>query len=153
LWSSLRPKADVDVVNDQDETRITDRSPSSRDTTPPPDEDDLEELTPPQLPVGALIQRILDTAEDAYLHLKRLPYEFDWAVEPPKVEGQRRETVVVLGTGWAAHALLKTIDTNQAKVVVTDQPLCLYAHVGISRRGDGRIPEYDRSHPCVQSTH
>jgi NADH dehydrogenase FAD-containing subunit len=79
----------------------------------------VEELTPPRLPIGALVQRVLDTAEDAYLHLKRLPYEFDWAVEPPKVEGKRRrETVVVLGTGWAAHALLKTIDTNLAKVVV-----------------------------------
>lgn len=79
---------------------------------PPSNEDD------PQWPVGALVERTLDTVEDIYLHLKRLPYEYGWLNPVPENAFDERETVVVLGTGWASHALLKTIDPYKIRVIV-----------------------------------
>lgn len=72
----------------------------------------------PEWPIGTLLERTLDTVEDIYLHLKRLPYEYGWLDAVPKDSFDERETVVVLGTGWASHALLKTIDPYKLRVIV-----------------------------------
>lgn len=65
---------------------------------------------------------VLDTLEDAALHVQRLA---PWLQRPaPGVaepergaDGQRRR-VVVLGTGWAAHALAKVIDPTSCDVSI-----------------------------------
>lgn len=68
------------------------------------------------LPLDVLYERLWDTAEDALLHAKRIPYDKGWIQEdePPT----NIPTVVVLGSGWAAHALLKVADTQQMRIVV-----------------------------------
>jgi len=69
----------------------------------------------PTIPVETIIQRTLDTAEDAFLHLRRVPYDKGWFLETPKED---KPTVVVLGSGWAAHALLKVVDTYKMRIIV-----------------------------------
>lgn len=69
----------------------------------------------PRLPVGTIIQRTLDTAEDVFVHLRRVPYDSGWFLEKEKVD---RPTIVVLGSGWAAHALLKVADTYKLRIIV-----------------------------------
>lgn len=69
----------------------------------------------PQLPVEVIVQRTLDTAEDAFLHLRRVPYDKGWFLKPEKED---RPTIVVLGSGWAAHALLKVADTYKMRIIV-----------------------------------
>ena len=69
----------------------------------------------PKFPVGTIIQRTLDTAEDAFLHLRRVPYDVGMALATEK---EHRQTVVVLGSGWAAHALLKVADTYKLRIIV-----------------------------------
>ena len=51
------------------------------------------------------------------VHLKRVPYDLGWI---PEVNGadDSRPTIVVLGSGWAAHALLKVADTTKLRLVV-----------------------------------
>lgn len=56
-----------------------------------------------------------DTFEDIFVHLRRIPYDKGWW-EPPK--DLPRRTIVVLGSGWAAHALLKVADCFKVKVIV-----------------------------------
>lgn len=68
-----------------------------------------------QLLVSIAIQVTLDTAEDAFLHLRRMPY--DWGLVLEKVK-EDRPTIVVLGSGWAAHALLKVADTYKLRIIV-----------------------------------
>ena len=69
----------------------------------------------PQLPVETIVQRTLDTIEDAFLHLRRVPYDKGWFLEP---QLDNKPTVVVLGSGWAAHALLKVADTYKMRIIV-----------------------------------
>jgi len=64
-----------------------------------------------------ILERVLDTAEDAFLHLRRLPYDWGWRQEDPASK-RCRKTVVVLGCGWAAHAFLKVVDTEKFRVIV-----------------------------------
>lgn len=68
-------------------------------------------LTP--LPL-VIIERTLDTVEDAIVHLRRKPYDLGWRAPP----SDDRKTVVVLGSGWAAHALLKVADSYKLRIVV-----------------------------------
>ena len=69
----------------------------------------------PQLPIETIVQRTLDTVEDAFLHLRRVPYDKGWIPEP---QMENRPTIVVLGSGWAAHALLKVADTYKLRIIV-----------------------------------
>jgi hypothetical protein len=69
----------------------------------------------PRIPFATLLQRTLDTAEDIFLHLRRVPYDIGWKLEP---ELEDRPTIVVLGSGWAAHAFLKVADTYKLRVIV-----------------------------------
>jgi len=69
----------------------------------------------PQLPVEVIVQRTLDTAEDAFMHLRRVPFDKGWFLEP---EIEDKPTIVVLGSGWAAHALLKVADTYKMRIIV-----------------------------------
>jgi NADH dehydrogenase FAD-containing subunit len=69
----------------------------------------------PRIPFETIIQRTLDTAEDAWLHARRVPYDLGWVLEEEKED---RQTIVVLGSGWAAHALLKVADTYKLRIIV-----------------------------------
>lgn len=69
----------------------------------------------PHFPIGTIIQRFLDTIEDIFLHLRRLPYDYGWVLEKTPED---LPTIVVLGSGWAAHALLKVADTYKLRVIV-----------------------------------
>lgn len=66
-----------------------------------------------------IVERVLDTIEDAFLHLRRIPYEWGWRQQgaAPKDCTPNKKTVVVLGSGWAAHAFLKVVDTEKLRVV------------------------------------
>jgi NADH dehydrogenase FAD-containing subunit len=65
-----------------------------------------------ELPLSTLFDRTLDTVEDAVLMARRLP--FDYGLSVPK---EQTQTVVVLGSGWAAHALLKVADTYKIRLI------------------------------------
>lgn len=70
-----------------------------------------------KLPLALLIDRTWDTIEDILVHLRRIPYEKGW-VELTEQEELTRKTVVVLGSGWAAHALMKVADCNKLRLVI-----------------------------------
>ncbi|GJQ14764.1 hypothetical protein GpartN1_g6555.t1 [Galdieria partita] len=59
-----------------------------------------------------ILNRVVDTVDDAMVHFNR-------AFFPPKIDPQaRKPTLVILGTGWAAHSLIKVIDTVKYDVKV-----------------------------------
>ncbi|KAI2508997.1 pyridine nucleotide-disulfide oxidoreductase [Fragilaria crotonensis] len=59
----------------------------------------------------------LDTIEDAVLHARRIPYDLGWVLADSKDDAHRK-TIVVLGSGWAAHAILKVADTYKLRLIV-----------------------------------
>jgi hypothetical protein len=79
----------------------------------------LRKEAPPKtgLPLGLLLERTWDTAEDVFMHLRRIPYEKGWS-ELTTEEEVTRKTIVVLGSGWAAHALMKVADCNKLRLIV-----------------------------------
>jgi hypothetical protein len=64
---------------------------------------------------ATLFERLLDTVEDAVLHARRIPYDKGWIEHKP---GGKLKTVVVLGSGWGAHALMKVADTYLIRLIV-----------------------------------
>ena len=66
--------------------------------------------------LGQAVEEFANTAEDAILHLMRLPAWLSPDRDPRIREGKRK--VVVLGTGWAAHAIAKIIDVSKLDVYV-----------------------------------
>lgn len=73
-----------------------------------------------QIPLDLVLERTLDTVEDVSVHLKRVPYKWGFAPSFHKTRDgvDARETVVVLGSGWAAHAFLKVADCSKLRIVV-----------------------------------
>lgn len=69
------------------------------------------------LPVDVLIQRTMDTFEDVVVHLRRIPYEKGQSMLTAEQDAARK-TIVVLGSGWAAHALMKVADCTKLKIIV-----------------------------------
>ena len=68
-----------------------------------------------KIPLATIFERSLDTVEDAVLHLRRVPYEKGWLQYEP---AKSIPTVVVLGSGWASHALIKVADTYKMRLIV-----------------------------------
>lgn len=62
-----------------------------------------------------MMERTMDTLEDIVVHLRRLPIEF--GLDPTGIE-ENRKTIVVLGSGWAAHALIKVADCCKIRLIV-----------------------------------
>eukprot|EP00871_Galdieria_phlegrea_P005488 jgi/Galph1/5940/GphlegSOOS_G4612.1 len=59
-----------------------------------------------------VLSRLVDTIDDALVHFNR-------AFFPPKLDPSLKKPVlVVLGTGWAAHSLIKVIDTVRYDVKI-----------------------------------
>jgi len=69
------------------------------------------------LPMDVIIERSWDTVEDVLVHLRRKAFEIGPRALTPK-PGARRKTVVVLGSGWAAHALMKVADCGKLRLIV-----------------------------------
>jgi NADH dehydrogenase len=67
------------------------------------------------LPFDILLGRTFDTIEDVVTILSRKPYEYGLKVVDSNVV---KKTVVVLGSGWAAHALMKVADTYKIRLIV-----------------------------------
>lgn len=76
-----------------------------------------EALANPTIPVDVLLERTSDTLEDVFCHLRRMAYEKGAAKLTPE-EDASRKTVVVLGSGWAAHALMKVADCQKLRIIV-----------------------------------
>jgi hypothetical protein len=69
------------------------------------------------LPIEIILQRTWDTVEDIWQHLRRVPLEKGWAELSSESESTRK-TIVVLGSGWASHALLKVADCQKLRLIV-----------------------------------
>eukprot|EP00586_Coscinodiscus_wailesii_P018168 CAMPEP_0172517962 /NCGR_PEP_ID=MMETSP1066-20121228/289305_1 /TAXON_ID=671091 /ORGANISM="Coscinodiscus wailesii, Strain CCMP2513" /LENGTH=716 /DNA_ID=CAMNT_0013300205 /DNA_START=198 /DNA_END=2345 /DNA_ORIENTATION=+ len=69
------------------------------------------------LPLPVIMERTMDTVEDVLVHLRRIPYE-KGTKTLSKEEDATRKTVVVLGSGWASHALMKVADCNKLRLIV-----------------------------------
>jgi NADH dehydrogenase FAD-containing subunit len=70
------------------------------------------------LPFDVIFDRTLDTIEDAIVHARRIPHDVGWEDVTKISEVDNRPTVVVLGSGWGAHAFMKIADTNKVKLIV-----------------------------------
>ena len=68
-------------------------------------------------PLDVIFDRTLDTVEDALVHAGRIPYDLGWVSEETP-EKDDRPVVVVLGSGWGAHAFMKIADTFKVRVIV-----------------------------------
>jgi hypothetical protein len=79
---------------------------------------DEEEEEAVGLPLDTIWSRSLDTVEDALRLATRLPVEKGWIERPPMPEDETCPSLVVLGSGWAAHALLKIVDTTKTRLTV-----------------------------------
>jgi hypothetical protein len=74
-----------------------------------------------KIPLATVFERVVDTVEDAIVHARRIPYEKGWVdseIATDDEQQRRIPTVVVLGSGWAAHALIKVADTFKMKLIV-----------------------------------
>ena len=69
------------------------------------------------LPLSIILQRTWDTVEDVWAHVRRIPFEKGWVELSDEAEVTRK-TVVVLGSGWAAHALMKVSDCQKLRLIV-----------------------------------
>ena len=69
------------------------------------------------LPLDIILQRTWDTVEDIWQHIRRIPLEKGWTELSPESETTRK-TIVVLGSGWASHALLKVADCQKLRLIV-----------------------------------
>ena len=64
------------------------------------------------IPFDVMRDRFLDNVEDSMFHSK---YKYTPTSDD---EPDKRPTIVVLGTGWAAHAFVKSIQSSEYRVVV-----------------------------------
>jgi hypothetical protein len=72
--------------------------------------------------LSILMERALDTVEDVSLHLRRMSRDNMLSSDKEPINNadikDDRKTVVVLGSGWGAHALMKIVDTQKVRLVV-----------------------------------
>jgi len=77
---------------------------------------------------GLVLEKVLDTCEDVALHARRNLFRpavtnggraglASWS-EEWSCPADSRPRVLVLGSGWAAHAFIKVIDTERFRVLV-----------------------------------
>ena len=70
-----------------------------------------------RIPLATIFERTIDTIEDAVVHARRIPYEKGW-IDDKVFMDKKRPTVVVLGSGWASHALIKVADSFRMRLIV-----------------------------------
>lgn len=76
-----------------------------------------ESMRNPTIPIDVVAERTWDTAEDIYTHARRLADE-KRAITLSEEEEKSRKTVVILGSGWGAHALMKVADCRKLRIIV-----------------------------------
>ena len=72
-------------------------------------------------PAEKFVERGLDTLEDALLHFRRLSREginVEDSLATWDDPNDPRPRLLVLGSGWAAHALVKIIEADQYRLLV-----------------------------------
>ena len=72
-----------------------------------------------------LMERTLDTLEDVGVHLRRKWIE-NLRRDKETTKNDNRKTVVVLGSGWGAHALMKVVDTQKVRLIVVSPTVRLH---------------------------
>ena len=88
----------------------------------------------PLADVSLVLEKALDTLEDAALHARRqldapafLAAADDDVLEAWRAADDARPRVLLLGSGWGAHALLKVIDTSRFRVLcVSPRPFFVF---------------------------
>lgn len=107
-----------------------------------------------------MAERLVDTMEDVRLHLARLV-----TPENGTEDGVEKPVVVVLGSGWGAHSLIKVVDDNELRVILISPrnfffftPLLANSSVGTTevrslvdpiRRANPRISYYEAAAEVV----
>jgi len=71
---------------------------------------------------GTVAEAALDTFEDAVMHVRRLKTEEKVRKNDDDDDDKEKQRVVILGSGWGAHAMMKVIDAQQFDVTVTRSP-------------------------------
>jgi hypothetical protein len=103
------------------------QTPQSQTSSPPVERSDSKHASSvPSLPVPRkrlsraqiIAERFSDTAYDVYLHYARLA-KLRRDTRKLQTSGQK---VVVLGSGWGAHSLIKVIDLDQFESVTMLSP-------------------------------
>ncbi|CAJ1935069.1 unnamed protein product [Cylindrotheca closterium] len=79
--------------------------------------DSSNDFYPEGLPMDVVMERIGDTLEDVATHARRKGCE-SGKMSLTKDQEDSRKTVVVLGSGWGAHALMKVADCRKLRLVV-----------------------------------
>ena len=114
-----RISSKLDVLKDpkdQVKEKTANKETTSESKLPGPPKLPNNKKTPWGLPLDLMWARTLDTVEDVAIHARRMPYEMGWY--KPNDDDAERETIVVLGSGWAAHSLLKCADNFKLRVIV-----------------------------------
>jgi NADH dehydrogenase FAD-containing subunit len=70
------------------------------------------------IPLDMVVERTLDTVEDSVVMARRGPEKKGWSNDYIKSKQENRPTVVVLGSGWGAHAFIKVADAFRWRIVV-----------------------------------
>eukprot|EP01041_Mallomonas_annulata_P002647 gene2647-5197_t len=77
--------------------------------------------------VGLLLEQVLDTAEDAFLHFRRGITLVKNDTDMTTSSSEKKPVVIVLGTGWSSHAFSKIIETDMFKVIcVSPRPYFIF---------------------------
>ena len=109
------------------------------------------EPDPAERALRILFERTLDTVEDIWVILRRLPYEKGW-IKKEAPESDDRPVVVLLGSGWGAHALMKGRQCKSSPHCRQSlQSFCFSSHAGRCLGRVRRISQHDRSRPSRQS--
>ncbi|CAJ1935068.1 unnamed protein product [Cylindrotheca closterium] len=79
--------------------------------------DSSDDFYPEGIPMDVVVERLGDTLEDVATHVRRKGYE-NGKMILTKEQEESRKTVVVLGSGWGAHALMKVADCQKLRLIV-----------------------------------
>lgn len=98
-------------------------SPSTGNSMMEEDSKIIQELTKERPYIQFLSEKAVTVLDDTFLSLKESitapdPSEFRRRVKEGKESKDTRQRIVVLGTGWGAHAFLQSVDAVKYEVVV-----------------------------------
>lgn len=109
------------VLSPSAATRFRTHHPPRCALQPPPTPKPPTKTSPPPPPrlsnLEVVLERLSDTLIDARLHFSRLLTQ-----EPPVSSQTSTPHVVILGSGWAAHSLIKVIDPSTLPNVTLISP-------------------------------
>jgi len=69
--------------------------------------------------LAGVVEEAVNTIEDASLHISRqVQFALNTTPSPADADVEKRRRIVILGTGWAAHAICKVVDLSSSDVTV-----------------------------------